>query len=528
MKEKKYFGKGLTNRQRRVTMFGRQLPNTVLLTLMVILNSFNGILDTWMDKGLADLTTSDDFVKTYKTVALSYAILLIVGWLNDRTCKLGNRKMLDESYTKCIKKLTNSGIASVSQLTTGGADNIIQSIARAEREIRKTLIDVVPTIVPFITVSYLEYKTAGYVSIVLNIVSILLVIGIYTLLGHMQFMQDMHMAENRMRSVTRDCIGNSMTVKFFHKEEWSIDRQLQTQEDVFADVVCAKKTNWHMPIRICGYLPTFINLYLCRENLGTVAVILVMGNTIWNAINHIDVLMDSITEKKVQTDILVSTLQEDRKIEKPVLESVKVDHAVVSYGGGRKFYLDGMNLPKGTRWALVGKSGTGKSTIAKAICGMYKVEEGYIPEYSNLYMFAEGQMFNTSIYENISLGDSSVTKDEVNAILNRLDLETDFDLDESVGENGSRLSTGMKQRVNLARVVVYIRRHQDDLIVLDECTSQLDPETSLKVIKFLEEELDKSNCTLLYISNKTDYIDSGLTDHVLTAYRDSDGNTRLK
>lgn len=124
-------------------------------------------------------------------------------------------------------------------------------------------------------------------------------------------------------------------------------------------------------------------------------------------------------------------------------------------------------------------------------------------------MFAESEMFNDTIMENISLGDTSVTVSEVEDILGHLEVVVDLDIEyDPVSEKGESLSTGQRQRINLARVIVYARRHPEVLVALDEVTS-------INCINYLSKEFERLGTTLLYVSNKSDYKNTNLiTDSI--------------
>lgn len=125
-------------------------------------------------------------------------------------------------------------------------------------------------------------------------------------------------------------------------------------------------------------------------------------------------------------------------------------------------------------------------------------------------MFAESEMFNDTIMENISLGDDSVTVSEVEDILSHLEVVVDLDIEhDPVGEKGESLSTGQRQRINLARVI-----HPGVLIALDEITS-------INCINYLSKEFERLGTTLLYVSNKSDYKNTNLiTDNIYVERKD--------
>lgn len=163
------------------------------------------------------------------------------------------------------------------------------------------------------------------------------------------------------------------------------------------------------------------------------------------------------------------------------------------YGDGpwilRNFNLE---VAPGTSVALVGETGSGKSTLVNLLCRFYEPVEGRVLVdgvdtrdrtqhwlQSRLgYVLQTPQLFRGSVRENIRYGRLEATDAEVEQAAELVsagefirDLEQGFDTD--VGEGGSRLSTGQKQLVSLARAVLA----DPVLFLLDEATSSVDGET---------------------------------------------------
>jgi len=163
------------------------------------------------------------------------------------------------------------------------------------------------------------------------------------------------------------------------------------------------------------------------------------------------------------------------------------------YGNGpwilQDFHLE---VAPGTSVALVGETGSGKSTIVNLLCRFYEPTDGRVlidgVDYRDRtqhwlqsrlgYVLQSPQLFRGTVRENIRYGRLSATDAEVEKAADLVsaspfvrDLEHGFDTD--VGEGGSRLSTGQKQLVSLARAVLA----DPALFILDEATSSVDTET---------------------------------------------------
>ena len=168
-------------------------------------------------------------------------------------------------------------------------------------------------------------------------------------------------------------------------------------------------------------------------------------------------------------------------------------------------------IPAGKTAALVGRSGSGKTTIIRLILRMYDPDEGsiYIDGHDvknitqnslreNIGVVAQDTvLFNTSLRENIVYGKPDATEEEIwNAV--HLAALTEFvqglpnKLETIVGDRGMKLSGGERQRVGLARCVI----KNPKLILLDEATSALDSGTEKTIQKNIA-DICKSRTTLM-------------------------------
>ena len=174
-----------------------------------------------------------------------------------------------------------------------------------------------------------------------------------------------------------------------------------------------------------------------------------------------------------------------------------------------------INIPKGKTVALVGQSGSGKTTVANLLARFYDTTQGEIlidehnirdlkiDHYRDLIgmVTQESVLFNDSVYNNILMGNPSATKEEVeNAakIANAHDFITQLSdgYDTNIGDDGGKLSGGQKQRVSIARAVL----KNPPIMILDEATSALDTESERYVQDALEKMME--NRTSLVIAHR--------------------------
>ena len=185
-----------------------------------------------------------------------------------------------------------------------------------------------------------------------------------------------------------------------------------------------------------------------------------------------------------------------------------------------------ITLPKGKTVALVGQSGSGKTTIANLLARFYDVSEGEIlidghniknlklTDYRQLLgmVTQESVLFNDSVYNNILMGNPDATEAQVieaakiaNAHEFISQLQDGYYT--NIGDDGNKLSGGQKQRVSIARAVLKNPR----IMILDEATSALDTESERYVQDALEKMME--NRTSLIIAHRLSTIQKA--DHIV-------------
>lgn len=494
------------------------IPLPIFLIVVALLNYKLGSLMSTINETYSRVSEMEK-TEFFSSLFQSISLWIVIGAINNLIAKISNLKMLNKNFMKWIKKLTYSKVSSITSIGTGGISNAVHTLANCNKTMINTVIDVLPYIIPFITIIRSEFKEAGITSVVVNIVYIIAMVTFNFIATLLKSNKIAASAGAKLRSCTTDCIYNSKTIKYFGKEEWSINKQLTMQKQTFIDMVNPSKNLFISGIfRTIYWIPTLINVYLCWNNKAIVLFIL-MSDYSLNQISYcIMDFLNAYAEKKANMDI-IGNLKNDT-LEKKPLEKLEIHDVSFKYSEDSKveFRIDDITIEKGKRYCITGKSGFGKSTFIKLLTRTVEPgpESEHIDAVDTIYMFAESEMFNTNILENISLGDTTVTKSEVEDILRHLEVVLDLDIEsDPVGEKGELLSTGQRQRINLARVIVYARRHPGVLVALDEVTSALDEVTSINCINYLTEEFERLGTTLLYVSNKSDYKETNLiTDNI--------------
>jgi ATP-binding cassette subfamily C protein len=200
----------------------------------------------------------------------------------------------------------------------------------------------------------------------------------------------------------------------------------------------------------------------------------------------------------------------------PLLEkSLRLDKVTFGYETTQVLWDASLSIPAGSFTAIVGSSGAGKTTIADLFTGLIRPQQGHIwiddllLEQVDLrqwrrmigYVPQETFLLHDTVLQNVTLGDANLTEADAEEALCAAGA-WDFvralpmGVRSSVGERGAALSGGQRQRIAIARALA----HRPKLLILDEVTSALDPDSEAAICRTLQGL--RGQLTILAISHQ--------------------------
>ena len=263
-----------------------------------------------------------------------------------------------------------------------------------------------------------------------------------------------------------------------------------------------------------------VNMLIAGEiNILVYIAFLMMTTSIYLPIEGIITFMSMI----VMLDAVVGRIKEIKTM--PIQEGKKnmeitnydIEFKDVYFGYDNYSVINGVSFiaKQGEITALIGSSGSGKTTVAKLAARFWDIDRGKIliggkdisevdPEtlLKNFsIVFQDVILFNTSIKDNIKIGKKNATDEEITraAKIARCD---DFinkmpeGIDTIIGENGQRLSGGERQRISIARAIL----KDAPIILLDEATASLDVENESLIQEALSELIKEK--TVIVIAHR--------------------------
>jgi len=254
---------------------------------------------------------------------------------------------------------------------------------------------------------------------------------------------------------------------------------------------------------------------------GQFFAFLLYANMFYEPVRQLVSINNMISAGKASGERVFEILDEEIFIKNPSLPltfpknncSIEFTNVTFSYDNRLPLVKNlNFSLPNGTNTALVGPTGSGKSTIANLILRYYDVESGIVSiGNSNVKDFTLSDLrknigivsqdpflFDTTVLENLLLAyPQSNEEDVINALKTanawKFVKQLPDGLNTLIGERGVRLSMGEKQRITLARAVL----KSSPILILDEATSSVDVETERQIQVALSQIIQKQTTLII-------------------------------
>ena len=271
---------------------------------------------------------------------------------------------------------------------------------------------------------------------------------------------------------------------------------------------------------------------------GELVSLQVIINTIFGPLQQMGSYILQYREAEASLQLFDQLMQKsiERRPDEPTeigeLESLRFENVVFRHRTATENAIDGISFSAGLgdTIAFVGPSGSGKSTLVKLLVGLYRPIEGtiYIDEvpvnelrYNRVrrqigFVTQDPQLFSGSIRENLQFVKPDATDEEMLTALEKASAtgilqRADQGLDSRLGEGGTRVSGGERQRISIARALLRDPR----LLIFDEATSALDSLTEKDITAVIRDISDTERSIVILIAHRLSTIAHADTIFVL-------------
>jgi ATP-binding cassette subfamily B protein/subfamily B ATP-binding cassette protein MsbA len=322
-----------------------------------------------------------------------------------------------------------------------------------------------------------------------------------------------------MNSFLKEAYSIVPLIKVFLLEQWvheRFDAHLAKYYDASLDVVRVSSMNSSVGMVIYG-IPTLLVLIFCSldvisvtMSLGTFTAFMGYIGMFYSPVQLLSMYWTTYKSSLASFDRIgeIFSLEKEpwgKNTLPPRVEKIEFDTIWFSYDtrpilkGFSATFVQGRNY-------LIGDNGSGKSTLIKLLCGLYRPDKGSIiiggMDLTSLsreslresvsVVFADALVFDGTIYENIFIGDMSASREDVENAAKKAELD-EFIMrlpkkyETEVGESGLNLSSGEKQKIALARVIL----RDSPIIIFDEFTRSIDRESKKSIFSVIRKMDDK-------------------------------------
>ncbi|MDM9630584.1 ABC transporter ATP-binding protein [Robiginitalea aurantiaca] len=339
--------------------------------------------------------------------------------------------------------------------------------------------------------------------------------------------------QGALLSIVEETLGGLRVIKafnaenrFFERFKASTERFFNFSNSLLNRQNLASPTGEFLGIMVIGVLLWFGGrMVLVEETLDASSFIAYMGlaYNILTPAKAISKASYGVRKGNAAAERVLEILETENPIKDPpdgksktdFNESLSLEDVSFSYEDDLVLKSLSLEIPKGKTIALVGQSGSGKSTIANLVTRFYDVDKGSIRlDGTDLreitktslrglmgLVTQDSILFNDTVRNNILMGKEGATQEEIEAAAkvanaHEFIMQLPKGYETNIGDSGNKLSGGQKQRLSIARAVL----KNPPIMILDEATSALDTESERLVQDALEKMM--RNRTSLVIAHR--------------------------
>ena len=499
---------------------------TILTILMVILTILTGLQSTANATVISRLIANGFSKKLFIGLIICNISFAVLDTARDAAGRKASSSIYFDLKTRLTEKSAWSETKSINKISVG---TIIDSINKISDYTGQRYVTIVSCFSCIIPLGMMIWKIHS------SIPSIIILFGCFVLSSAMylwgnerfKFNENEHNAAAKLESVLVDGLENLLTLKYASKFKYLFDRVADAADDSYRYSTNTKKRAWFGLCQAVSYVPVCFIAYFFRWDKETLGYVFINEYVIYNSIfKCIDIV--AYTSKIKAATKQIEELEGNDTAEKISMPSQFTVSGTFNYGkDSAQFTVNNIAIRRCERYLITGASGEGKSSFGNLIAGAIKSDEIFgLPEnLHTYYVFQETTLLNASLRNNVSFEDETVTDEEIIKVFEELDMLNDLRnafrvegapvdldklLDSPVGSKGFKLSTGLKQRVLLARTIIEMRRNPNKIFILDEVTSNLDERNRNRAINLIDREC---HSTLMVISHNEGF-DSICSNHI--------------
>ena len=338
-------------------------------------------------------------------------------------------------------------------------------------------------------------------------------------------------AEGKMSAVLQENLTGVRVVRAFGQQEYEVEKFEKVSEDFRKKTfkLCNLLAVYWATSDAMSMLQSMMTLLACVyfaiQGEITVGALIIFTSYIWKLlwpIRQLGRILSDAGKSKVALDRIQEILgvpeepAEPNAVKPSLKGDIVFDHVTFGYDEGRNVLNDiCFTIPKGKTVAILGATGSGKSTVVHLIQRLFDVKQGEIRiggtpinQIDRYYLrskvglvLQEPFLYSKTLKENVAIARKNASEDEIDqavtdAAAKEFILDSDKGYETLVGERGVTLSGGQKQRIAIARTLM----KDNDILIFDDSLSAVDTETDAQIRAALKKR--SKDTTTIIISHR--------------------------
>ena len=491
-----------------------------------------GLLMVWLSKRFIDETirtgTADDVLQMIVWLVLTVVGGVMLNQVGYWIVTTANIRQTNALRLKIFSSLFRRQLYDGQELHSG---DITSRLAKDIEQISSVTTDTVPQMTitmiqlcgAFLLMRWFDPRLAWAL---LLLTPLALIFGKLIARRLRQMTLDIRNDESRIQMQVQEGMEHNAVLRSLGSEQWVTDRLDSMQQRLHGSVM--RRTRFTIAARIVmgcafglGYLLAFVWGGLGLRNgtitFGVMTSFLQLVGMIQHPVMQILNMVPGVIHSTASIDRLEEMNTAATSVpHRPIVEGVGIRFHDVSfrYATGDRQILNHFShdFKIGSKTAIMGETGIGKTTLFRIILGFIEPAEGHIEVGGELCFVPQGNtLMSGTIRYNLQLAKPDATDDELRHVLHIACADYVFDLPEGIdtelGERGSGLSEGQAQRIAIARGLL----RPGSILLLDEISSSLDEPTERELYSRLFAAFPQK--TMLFITHRTAV--SALCDEVI-------------
>lgn len=473
-----------------------------------------------------------------RAAVLAVALLVAQLLCNAADTWLGSRLQVETGNAirhRLFRHLLRSRWNAVEQFHTGDVVNRVEGdvsaiVALLTTSLPALLVTMLQLVAAFIFFCFLDPALPW---VLVSILPLLLLGGRFYTRRMRGYSRDIRRSDSGIQSVIQEGLQHRTVIKTLEQDEGYLGRLGTLQEELRTQV--RGRTRFSLLARMAiatafsgGYLVAFlwgaVRLSTGSITFGTMTAFLQLVGKVQRPVLDLSRLLPSLVGALTAVERLME-LQE-LPAEEPSLSirfrhtpHLRLHNVSFAYSADEPPVLHRLCLdfPPGSRTAILGKTGAGKTTLVRLLLALATPQEGtlMLSEASDgkgiplgadtrcnfVYVPQGNTLFSGTIRSNLLMGNPHATDEELQRALHTAAASFVFDLSQGIdtplNEQGGSLSEGQAQRIAIARALL----RPGNIVLLDEATSALDPETERTLLQNLRKECAGKTC--IFITHHT-------------------------